>query len=131
MGSSQRFKDHIKPMGESSEAILALKPVSFRYKTEIDPDGTPQFGLIAEDVQKVDPDLVVSDENDKVYTVRYEAVNAMLLNEFLKEHHQLQDLKAIVAEQQKQISALTSGLQKVSAQMELSKSAPQTVENNQ
>jgi hypothetical protein len=77
---------------------LALKPVSFRYKSEIDPEGIPQFGLIAEDVEKVDADLVGRDENGRVNTVRYEAVNAMLLNEFLKEHRDVQELKAIVAE---------------------------------
>jgi hypothetical protein len=128
--SSERFKKDIKPMDKASEAILALKPVAFRYKNEIDPDRTPQFGLIAEEVEKVNPDLVVRDTEGKPYTVRYDAVNAMLLNEFLKEHHQVQDLKAIVAEQQKQIEALTAGLQKVSAQLELSKAAPQTVLNN-
>jgi hypothetical protein len=127
--SSLRFKDEIKPMDHASEAILALKPVTFRYKEEIDPARSPQFGLVAEDVEKVNPDLVVRDGEGKVNTVRYEAVNAMLLNEFLKEHHQVQDLKAIVAEQQKQIEALTAGLQKVCAQVETSKTAPQVVNN--
>jgi len=139
--SSARFKREIKPMDDSSEAILALKPVTFRYKHEIDPKGIPQFGLVAEEVEKVNPDLVSRDRDGKAYTVRYEAVNAMLLNEFLKEHHQLQDLKEIVADQQKQIKALTSGLQKVGAQVQLSKfatgrirrggPAPQTVVDNQ
>ena len=129
--SSARFKTEIKPMDEASEAILALKPVTFRYKHEIDSKDTPQFGLVAEDVEKVNPDLVARDADGKVYTVRYEAVNAMLLNEFLKEHRQLEDLKAIVAEQQRQIKALTSGLQKVSTQVELNRAAPQTVLNNQ
>jgi hypothetical protein len=118
-------------MDKASEAILALKPVTFRYKKELDPDGIPQFGLVAEQVEKVNPDLVARDEQGKPYTVRYEAVNAMLLNEFLKEHHQVGDLKATVAEQQKQIEALTARLQKVSAQLELLKPAPQTVLNNQ
>jgi hypothetical protein len=127
--SSRRFKKEIKPMDQTSEAILGLRPVTFHYKS--DSEGTPQFGLIAEEVAQVNPDLVVRDENGEIYTVRYEAVNAMLLNEFLKEHHQLQDLKAIVAEQQKQIEALTAGLQKVSDQLELSKPAPQIVLNNQ
>ena len=127
--SSRRFKDEIKPMDKASEAILALKPVTFRYKQEVDPGRSPQFGLVAEDVEKVNPDLVVRDAEGKVNTVRYEAVNAMLLNEFLKEHHQVQDLKTIVAEQQKQIEALTAGLQKVSAQLEASKPAPQVVKN--
>jgi hypothetical protein len=125
--SSARFKTAIKPMDESSEAILALKPVAFRYKQEIDPKGIPQFGLVAEEVEKVNPDLVSRDRDGKPYTVRYEAVNAMLLNEFLKARRQLQGLKEIVADQQKQIKALTSGLQKVSAQVQLSKPAPQTV----
>ena len=127
--SSARFKDDVKPMDKVSEAILALKPVTFRYKREIDSKGIPQFGLVAEDVEKVHPDLVVRDADGKVYTVRYDAVNAMLLNEFLKEHHQVQDLKAIVAEQQKQIQQLTAGLQKVNDQLEASKAAPQVVNN--
>jgi hypothetical protein len=116
-GSSRRFKDEIKPMDKASEAILALKPVTFRYKKEIDPDGTPQFGLVAEQVEKVSPDLIVRDHDGKPYSVRYEAVNAMLLNEFLKEHKTVQKQGAIIARQQKQIEALTAGLQKVSAQL--------------
>ena len=115
--SSARFKDDVKPMDKASEAILALKPVSFRYKEELDPDKIPQFGLIAEEVEKVDPDLVVRDEGGKVSSVRYEAVNAMLLNEFLKEHHKNEEQQATIARQQKQIEALTAGLQKVSAQL--------------
>src|SRR5207248_3138607 len=91
--SSARYKDDIKPMDKSSEAILALKPVTFRYKEELDPDKIPQFGLIAEEVEKIDPELVVRDEDGKVTTVRYEAVNAMLLNEFLKEHMRVQELQ--------------------------------------
>ena len=122
--SSARFKDKIKPMDKASEAILALKPVTFRYNKELDPDGIPQFGLIAEDVEKVNADLVVRDEQGKAYTVRYEAVNAMLFNEFLKARRQIDA-------QQKQIEALTAGLQKVSAQIELSKPAPQMVLNSQ
>ena len=82
--SSERFKDEIKPIDKASEAILALRPVTFRYKKELDPDRIPQFGLVAEEVEKVNPDLVARDEQGKVYTVRYEAVNAMLLNEFLQ-----------------------------------------------
>jgi hypothetical protein len=121
---SARYKDEIKPMDAASEVILALKPVTFRYKKEIDADRTPQFGLIAEDVEKVNPNLVARDEQGKPYTVRYEAVNAMLLNEFLKEHRRVEQLE-------KQVAALTAGLQKVSAQLELSKTAPQTVLNNQ
>ncbi|PYL74147.1 MAG: hypothetical protein DMF26_12045 [Verrucomicrobia bacterium] len=136
--SSNRFKDAIKPMDKASEAILALRPVTFYYKKELDPDGIPQFGLVAEQVEKVNPDLVARDEEGKPYTVRYEAVNAMLLNEFLKEHRIVQELKsaaakqeAIIAHQQKQIEALTAGLQKVSAQVEMSRVAPQVVVNNQ
>jgi len=128
--SSARFKDAIKPMDKVSEAILALKPVTFHYKRDLDPNGIPQFGLVAEEVEKVNPDLVVRDEQGKPYTVRYEAVNAMLLNEFLKEHRKVEELEANAVRQQKQIDALTAGLQKVSAQLELSKPAPQTVLNN-
>jgi uncharacterized coiled-coil protein SlyX len=117
-------------MDKASEAILALKPVSFRYKHELDPGDTPQFGLVAEEVAKVDPDLVARDADGKAYTVRYEAVNAMLLNEFLKEHHQVEDLKTTVGEQQKQIEALAARLQRVSAQLEVSKSEAQTVQNS-
>ncbi len=129
--SSERFKEAIKPMDKTSEAILALKPVTFRYKHELDPDGIPQFGLVAEQVEKVNPDLVARDADGKVYTVRYEAVNAMLLNEFLKEHRKVDEQGATIAKQQKQIEALTTGLQKVSAQVEANKSATQMVANNQ
>ena len=140
--SSARFKEAMKPMDKASEAILALQPVTFRYKKEFDPEGIPQFGLVAEEVEKVNPDLVVRDAHGKVYTVRYEAVNAMLLNEFLKEHRKVEDLKkdfqATIALQQREIQALTASLkeqasqiQKVSAELELSKPAPQTVLNNQ
>ena len=134
--SSSRFKEAIKPMNKASEAILALKPVSFRYKQDIDPDGVPQFGLIAEEVEKINPDLVVRDEQGKVMTVRYEAVNAMLLNEFLKEHRSvaeqqstIAELKTTVAQQQKQIEALTATVQKVSDHIALGKPAPQLVAN--
>ena len=124
--SSARFKQAIKPMDKASEAILALKPVSFQYKEEIDPEGIPQFGLIAEEVEKVNPDLVGRDENGKVSTVRYEAVNAMLLNEFLKEHRMVEDqeaaiaqLKASMAQQQEQIESLNAMVQKVSNERKL------------
>jgi len=127
VSSSQRFKDQIKPMDNASKSIMALKPVTFHYKN--DKQNTPQFGLIAEEVAKVNPDLVVRDEDEKVSTVRYEGVNAMLLNEFLKEHSQVQQLKATVAQQQKQIEALTATVQKVSDQVALSKPAPQLVAN--
>ena len=140
MSSSCRFKKDIATMEKSSEAILSLRPVTFHYKT--DTKGTPQFGLIAEEVARVNPDLVVRDKKDEIYTVRYDAVNAMLLNEFLKEHRKIQELEATVAKQQKdfqatatqqekQIEALTAGLQKVSAQLEVNRSAPQTVLNNE
>ena len=98
--SSERFKDGIKRMDRTSEAILALKPVTFRYKQELDPEGIPQFGLVAEEVEKVSPDLVARDAEGKVFTVRYEAVNAMLLNEFLKEHRKVEKLQASVVQQQ-------------------------------
>jgi hypothetical protein len=138
--SSHRFKKEIKPMEQASEALFGLRPVTFRYKKEIDPAGTSQFGLVAEDVEKVNPDLIVRDKKGKPYSVRYDQVNAMLLNEFLKEHKTVQEqgatitelkkeLQAASARQQKQIEALTAGLQKVSAQLELNKPAPQTVKN--
>jgi hypothetical protein len=113
--SSARFKEGIKPMDKASEAILALKPVSFRYKEEVDPDKTPQFGLVAEEVEKVDPKLVIHDEQGKPFTVRYEAVNAMLLNEFLKEYRAIQDLKEIVSQQQKEIEALAATIREASS----------------
>src|SRR5207244_4980204 len=128
--SSKLFKNSIKPMDKASEAILALKPVTFRYKHELDPKGIPQFGLVAEDVEKVNPDLVARDEQGKPYTVRYEAVNAMLLNEFLKEHRKVEEQGVTIARLEKQIEALTAGLQKVSAQLEMSQRAPKTVSNN-
>jgi 2,3-bisphosphoglycerate-independent phosphoglycerate mutase len=125
-------------MDKATEAILALKPVTFRYKRDLDPEGTPQFGLVAEEVEKVNPDLVARDEQGKPYTVRYEAVNAMLLNEFLKEHREVESLEKVMAKQQKENAAMramlkaqASQIQKVSAQVELSKSAPQTVLNDQ
>jgi hypothetical protein len=158
--SSARFKEAIKPMDKASEAILALQPVTFRYKHELDPDSIPQFGLVAEQVEKVNPDLVVRDTDGKINTVRYEAVNAMLLNEFLKEHRKVEqqattiaqqrkdfqasitkleatmaqqqkDFQATAARQQEQIEALTAGLQKVSAQVEMSRPAQQMVADNQ
>ncbi len=130
-GSAERFKEAIQPMDKASEAILGLKPVTFRYKHELDPEGIPQFGLVAEQVEKVDPDLVARDAAGKPYTVRYEEVNAMLLNEFLKEHRKVEQQGATIAKQQKQIEALTTGLQKVSDQLEVSKPAPKMVVNNQ
>ena len=120
--SSERFKTAIKPMDNSSEVILGLKPVTFHYKN--DTTGTPQFGLVAEDVAKVNPDLVVRGKDGKIFTVRYDAVNAMLLNEFLKAHHQIE-------EQQKEIEALRALIQKVSDKVGMTKPAPQMVLNNQ
>ena len=135
--SSARFKDAIKPMDKASEAILALEPVTFRYKKELDPEAAPQFGLLAEDVAKVDPDLVVLDEEGKPYTVRYEAVNAMLLNEFLKEHRKVQEQDATIAELKSGMKNLaatvneqSAQLQKVCARIELSKTVARTVVNN-
>jgi hypothetical protein len=152
MPSSRRFKEDIKPMNKASEAILELQPVTFRYKKDFNPTGTAQFGLVAEEVAKVNPDLVVRDNEGKPYSVRYDQVNAMLLNEFLKEHRKVQEQEvmiaqlsvnarrqetrageqqAAIAQQQKQIEALTAGLQKVSAQLQVSRRAPQTVLNVQ
>jgi trimeric autotransporter adhesin len=153
--SSKRFKENIKPMGKASEALLALKPVTFRYKKEIDLTGRSQFGLVAEDVEKVNPDLIARDKEGKLYTVRYDQVNAMLLNEFLKDHKRVEeqqnniakheatitelkstvaqqhrDFQSRLAEQERQIAALTSGLQKVSAQVEIRKPASQMTLNN-
>jgi hypothetical protein len=135
--SSERFKAEIKPMDKASEAVLAFKPVTFRYKKEVDPNGTVQFGLVAEQVAKVNAALVDRDGKGEIYTVRYEAVNAMLLNEFLKEHRKVEKLEAKAMEQQKAIKALTASLkeqaseiQKVSAQVEMKNPAPQVVINN-
>jgi hypothetical protein len=148
--SSRRFKKDIKPMDQTSEAILALKPVTFHYKNADTKkaENTPQFGLIAEDVAEVNPDLVVRDAEGKPFTVRYDAVNAMLLNEFLKDHKKVEEQQtnitqlncklaneaAIIAQQQKGIETLTVQLkeqagqiQTVSAQLELNKSTPQRV----
>ncbi len=150
--SSERFKDEIKPMDKASEAILALEPVTFRYKHELDPKGIPQFGLVAEQVAKVDPELVARDSDGKPYSVRYEAVNAMLLNEFLKEHRTVeqQETKIIalqsadsqqktiiaqqkkgfeqaIAQQEEEIKALTTHLQKVSNELELMRAGPRVV----
>lgn len=129
VSSSSRYKTDIKPIEKASESILALKPVSFRYK--VHKDNTPNFGLIAEEVAKVNPDLVFYDADGKPYTVRYDAVNAMLLNEFLKEHRKVQELEANGVRQQKQIEELTTGLQRVSAQLETSPPTRQVVVNQQ
>jgi uncharacterized coiled-coil protein SlyX len=142
--SSARFKEKIRPMDKASEAILALKPVTFRYKKELDPEGATRFGLVAEDVARVNPDLVTLDRDGKPYTVRYDAVNVMLLNEFLKEHRAVRELSSTAAKQEarialqdQQIKSLTAALkeqatqiQKVSAQVETTKPAPQVVVNH-
>ena len=139
--SARRFKTNIADMGAASEALLALRPVTFRYKPELDKTGIPQFGLVAEEVAEVNPDLVTHNAKGDIYTVRYEAVNAMLLNEFLKEHRRVQELEATIAQQQKdfqfkfgeqekQIEALASGLQRVSAQVEVTRPQPTLVLNH-
>ena len=139
--SSKRFKEEIKPMDKASEGLLALTPVTFRYKKEIDPAGRSQFGLVAEDVEKVNPDLVVRDKEGKPYSVRYDQVNAMLLNEFLKEHRKVEQQDRKIQEQEATIAELKSGmkalaatvneqtlkLQKVSAKIKLSRPQPQQV----
>jgi hypothetical protein len=134
--SSARYKEGIKPMDKASEAILTLKPVTFRYKQELDPKGIPQFGLVAEDVAKIDPDLVARDEEGKPYTVRYEAVNAMLLNEFLKEHKRNEKQEATIADLKSQVQVLTATLkeqatqiQKVSVQLAATEPAARLVTN--
>jgi hypothetical protein len=129
--SSARFKDDIKPMDKASEVILALKPVTFRYKQEIDPAHSPQFGLVAEEVAKINPDLVTRDAKGELYTVRYDAVNAMLLNEFLKEHTTVDELKKEIATLTATVKEQASQIQKVSAQIEVTKPAPQVVNNDQ
>jgi hypothetical protein len=135
-------------MGKASEALFSLTPITFHYKKEIDPAGISQFGLVAEEVEKVNPDLVVRDKEGKPYSVRYDQVNAMLLNEFLKEHRKMQeqgvtiaelkstvaqqqqDFQAIIAKQQKQIQTLSAGLEKVSSQVEMSSPAARIANNN-
>jgi hypothetical protein len=135
--SSARFKQDIHSMDKASETVLGLKPVTFRYKKDIDPDGIPQFGLVAEEVEKVNPDLIVRDKEGKPYSVRYDQVNAMLLNEFLKEHKAMQEQGATIAELKKQIATLIaaakdqdSKIQKVSDQIEIKKAGPGVVRNN-
>jgi hypothetical protein len=134
VSSSRRYKKEIKPMDSASEVILALKPVTFHYKS--DPKDTPQFGLIAEEVAEVDPDLTVRDENGEIYTVRYDHVNAMLLNEFLKAHRKAQQQEATITELKRGIEILTAQfkeqaaqIQKVSAQLEMSEPAARTAAN--
>ncbi len=135
--SSRRYKEDITPMDDASEALFALKPVTFHYKKEIDRSQGLEYGLIAEDVAQVDPNLAIRDGKGQIETVRYSAINAMLLNEFLKEHEKVRDLEATVAEQQKGMKTLTAQLkehaaqiQKVSAQVEMSSSPPRMVATN-
>ena len=133
--SSKRFKEDIKPMDKASEPLFTLKPVTFRYKKEIDAAGTNQLGLVAEDVEKVNPDLVVRDEEGKPYSVRYDQVNAMLLNEFLKEYRKVQEQETMIAQLKKEVEALVahakaqdSKIQKVSDQIEMSRPGSRVVE---
>ena len=142
--SSRRFKDDIKPMERTSEALFALKPVTFRYKKALDPQGVAQFGLVAEEVEKVNPDLVVRDKDGKPYSVRYDQVNAMLLNEFLKEHRKVDAQEHKIGEQEATISELKSDLQtvvarlrdqalkvqRVSAELEMNKHSPHVLATN-
>ena len=127
--SARRFKTDIADMATASEAILALRPVTFHYKPELDKTGIPQFGLVAEQVEAINPDLVTRDKEGKVSTVRYEAVNAMLLNEFLKEHCKNQQQEATIARLEKQIEVLAEGLQKVNAELESTNRAQQVAFN--
>ena len=131
MTSSKRFKQDIKPMDNVSEALYSLKPVSFRYKKEFDPAGASQLGLVAEDVEKVSPDLVVRDKEGKPYSVRYEQVNAMLLNEFLKEHRKVESLEAALDTVKKRLNKQEARIQKVSAKIEVSEPAAKTALNSQ
>jgi Chaperone of endosialidase len=127
--SSARFKTNIRSMGDASEALLALNPVAFRYKPELDPKGIPQFGLVAEEVEKVNPALVVRDADGKPYSVRYEAVNAMLLNEFLKKHRKVEKLEATVAGLVATVKEQAAQLQRLSARIETNKPAPQVAQS--
>jgi trimeric autotransporter adhesin len=138
MTSSRRFKEEIKPMDKAGETLFALKPVAFRYKKEIDPAGMSQFGLVAEEVEKVNPELVVRDKEGKPYTVRYDQVNAMLLNEFRKVEEQQstiaqlkKDFGVTIAHLTTRLDEQAAQIQKVSAQIEMSKFAPQVVLSNQ
>src|SRR5437879_6382015 len=135
--SSVRFKDDIKPMDNVSEALFALKPVTFRYKKEIDPAGVSQLGLVAEEVDKVNPDLVVRDKEGKPYSVRYDQVNAMLLNEFLKEHKKVGEQEVTIAQLKKEMETVfarlkehDSKIQRVNARIEISKAVGKTALNN-
>jgi hypothetical protein len=126
--SSERFKKDVQSMDDSSESILGLRPVRFHYNN--DSGNQPQFGLIAEQVAKVNPDLVVRDEKGQIYSVRYDAVNAMLLNEFLKEHRKVQDMEKALAGVTAQLKEQAAQIQKVTARVEVDKSVPTRVVNN-
>jgi len=126
-----QLKDNIKPMNNASESIFSLKPVTFRYKKELDPEGVPQLGLVAEDVEKVNPNLAVHDKEGKPYSVRYDQVNAMLLNEFLKEHQKVHRLEAALAAIDERLKAQDTKIERVNDKVELTKPAPQTALNNQ
>jgi len=128
--SSKRFKEDIKPMDNASETLFSLKPVTFRYKQSIDPDGKEQFGLVAEDVEKINADLVVRDREGKPYSVRYDQVNAMLLNEFLKEHRKVEKLEATVASLAATVKEQAMQLQKVSVEIGFNKSAMEVANSN-
>jgi hypothetical protein len=128
MSSSRRYKREIKAMQNAGETILALKPVTFRYKS--DNTNTPQFGLIAEEVAETNPELIVRDKAGKPYSVRYDAVNAMLLNEFLKEHRTVQELKKEIAALSAGLKKQDSDLQKIGAALKLNKAAQRVVDNH-
>jgi Chaperone of endosialidase len=134
--SSRRYKEDIKPMGNASELIYKLKPVTYRFKeVDVDPNKRPEpqnldYGLVAEDVAEIDPKLAVRNGKGEVESFRYKAIYNMMLNEFLKEHRKNEEQEATIAKQQKQIEALAAGLQKVSAQLQANKPAPRIVNNN-
>jgi hypothetical protein len=127
--SSRRYKEDIRPMDNASEAVFALKPVTYRYKKEIDPSQSPAFGLIAEDVAQVNPDLVARNSKGQPESVHYEMVNAMLLNEFLKAHKKVEELEGTVASLAATVKEQAAQIQKVSTQLQVSKPAPQVVNN--
>ena len=130
LSSSRRHKEEIKPMEAASETLYRLKPVTYRYKKEIDRDQVLDYGLIAEEVSEIDPNLTICNKEGQIESVRYTAINNMLLNEFLKEHKKVEALQATVAQQQKGIEALIAQVQKVSAQIQVNKSAPRLTATN-
>jgi len=137
LSSSRRYKEEIQPMDNASETLYRLKPVTYRFKKEIDATQSLDYGLIAEEVAEIDPNLAIHDAKGQIESVRYTAINAMLLNEFLKEHRKLEEqqatiaaLKSAIAQQQKQIQGLTAGLEKVNTQVEAGNPLPQDVAKN-